>query len=398
MNPSRPLRVLHVIDSLGRVGGAEEQMLENLRRFNDLRLSHGILCLYELEEDDRSSEVPPGVEVNYVYRSGVKESSRPHMVRDMTRAIRQTQPDLIHCGLPNAALGSRIAGRRLGIPVVESLVNISHENIRTVDNPAVARWKLIAHRLLDRISMRSVVRFQALSQAVARSWIDTVGIPADRVVIIPRGVDMSRFESLNSQQARAELCDSLGLTHDTFLILNVGRQVPQKGQVYAVRAMAALLRDVPNSAFLSAGSRGPMSDRLKDEADQLGVSDRVFWLGVRSDIPALLGACDAFVFPSLYEGLGVSLLEAMAAGVPSVTTDIAPMTEVITDRESGLLVKPQHPEEIASALRELANDPELRTKLGGAARLHIETGYASSTTAAMIESVYRDVLGLPDPA
>jgi len=389
--------VLHVIDSLGRVGGAEEQLLENLRRFKDDRLQHQILCLYELESGSRSNEVPSGVHVTYVYPPGVKEASRFHMVQAMYRSIRAVGPDLMHCGLPNAGLGARLAGRRLGIPVIESLVNISHESVRLVDNPAVASWKLRAHRLLDRITMRSVSRFQALSQAVASSWIETVGLRADRVVVIPRGIDMGRFSGRDRAAAREHLLESLGLPEDAFVVLNVGRQVPQKGQLYAVQAMPELLQSAPTAVLLSAGTPGPMTDRLSAEVAQLGIADRVIWLGVRDDISVLLLAADAFVFPSLYEGLGVSLLEAMAAGLPVVTANVAPMTEVVTDRVTGLLVEPRQPAAIAAALRELAANMSLRDSLGAAASAHIAGIYASPATAASVEAMYRQVLALSEP-
>lgn len=369
-------------------------MLENIRQFKDGRMRHRILCLRELSANDRSDEVPPGVDVDYLYPVGVTERPRLSMIRDMVRIVKMINPDLMHCALPNAGLGSRISGRILGVPVVESLVNISHEAIRMTDNPAVAAWKLSAHRLLDRFSMRSVARFQALSEAVARSWIETVGIPPGRVVVIPRGIDLARFAVPDRDQSRRELLHSLGLADDAFVVLNIGRQVPQKGQIYAVRALPHLLEKVPTAVLLSAGTAGPMSDRLRKEADELGVAGRVVWLGVRSDIPQLLSAADAFVFPSLYEGLGVSLLEAMAAGVACVTTDKAPMTEVVTDGENGMLVKPQDPQALALALSEVALNDSLRKTLGETARRHIADSFSSESTAERIEALYQSILEL----
>ena len=385
--------VVHVIDSLGQVGGAEQQLVENLRRFQDPRLHHRVLCLYELQTNSRQGELPREVTVEYVFPEGATPH-RPKIIAATTAALRRIGPDVIHCGLPNAALAARIAGLVLGVPVFESLVNISHEAVRTTDNPAVHPWKLAAHRTVDRISMRSVARFQALSKAVERSWIETVGIPPERVVVIPRGVDTDLYGGPNLVSVRTDLLGGLGFSPDSFVVMNIGRQVPQKGQVYAIRALAELIRDVPEAVLLSAGTTGPSSGELRAEARRLGVSERVAWLGVRTDIPQLLEAADAFLFPSLYEGLGVSLLQAMASSLPVVTTGVAPMTEVVEHETNGLLVPPQDPAGIAAALRRLAGDPEFAAGLGAAGRATIATRFDSAVAAEQVESVYRELLGM----
>ncbi len=122
-------------------------------------------------------------------------------------------------------------------------------------------------------------------------------------------------------------------------------------------------------------------------------------LGARGDIPELMAAADAFVFPSLFEGLGVALLEAMAGGLPVVTTDVAPMNTIVTHGETGLLVPPRDAAAIAGAVARLVDDIELGARLGAAAREHILANYPSDRAAAAIEHLYLDVLGLaPQPA
>lgn len=391
----RPRDVVHVIDSLGRSGGAEQQLIANLRRFGDERLRHRILCLYEGHGDTRRREVPDGVEVEYLSAGGARIRNRLVLIGKVHSYVRRRAPDLIHCTLPDAALAARVAGRIRGVPVIETLVNISHEAVRTEDNPVVTPTKLAGHRLVDRWTMRWVARFQALSRAVADSWVEEVAIPRDRIVVIPRGVDAGEARSAESrQQVRAELLAELGLDEEAFLILNIGRQVAQKGQIHAIRAMPSVLDQVPSAAFVSAGSEGGATAVLREDIDRLGIDDRVRFLGVRDDIPRLLAAGDVFVFPSLYEGLGVSLLEAMAAGLACVTTDRRPMTEVVSHEVNGLVAPARDSSAIASALIRLARDPDLRSRLGSQARRDVIARYDSDDVARQVEALFLETLNL----
>jgi glycosyltransferase involved in cell wall biosynthesis len=126
--------------------------------------------------------------------------------------------------------------------------------------------------------------------------------------------------------------------------------------------------------------------------ERLGLSDRVILLGRRSDVPRLLGAADVFVFPSLFEGLGVSLLQAMGRGLPVVTTDRRPMSDVVSDGVTGLLVPAEDAAAIASAVAHLHADPALRARLGAAARGEVATHYDADEIAARVERFYLSAL------
>lgn len=387
---ARPL-VLHVIDSLGRSGGAEQQLVANLRRFDQSRLRHQVLCLYAAGASSRTQEIPEGVVVDHLLPDGVRSRNRAVLTLGVYRYVRRLRPTLVHCALPDAALSARIAGALSRTLVVESLVNISHEPIRTVDNTSVTPLKLALHRVIDRITMRSVDRFHALSPKVARSWREVVGLDPARMTVIPRGIDAAGFRGRSEDTRRAVLTE-LGLPESTFLILNIGRQVPQKGQIYLIRALPAIRADVPNAVLVSVGSQGPSTSELLDATDKQEMADAVRLLGIRDDIPRLLAAADVFVFPSLYEGLGVALLEAMASGLPCVTTDQDPMAEVVAHEESGLLVPLGDPAAIAEAVTRLARDPDLCRRLGDRARQSTLERFDLNRTAADIEKLYLDVI------
>ena len=386
--------ILHVTNSLGVNGGAEQQLVSNLRRFADTRLSHGLVALFEEDEGAlRTNAIPDSIPIEFLYRNGERSSGRRDIARRLASAVERIKPDLIHCSVSDASLASRVVGRRHHIPVVETLVNISHEPVRAIDNPNVRPWKLMVYRLIDRYTMRSVDRFHALTPAVAESWQRVVGLPADKMVVIPRGVDLDAVVStLDRDRARSRLFAELGVEGDPLVVLNVGRQTSQKGQRYLIEAMDDVWSS-HDAILVIAGQSGTNSAEL---AAMVGDRAQAHIVGARDDVPDLMAAADVFVFPSLFEGLGVSLLEAMAHSLPVVTTNVAPMNGIVTHRRTGILVPPRDAVAVAAAIDELATDGLLARSLGQAAHTHVATDYRLDEAAAAIEHLYADVLGLGD--
>lgn len=323
---------------------------------------------------------------------GEPRPSRLVSQRRLQALVSRLRPELIHCALPDASLASRLVAWRQKLPLIETLVNISHEPVRTEGNPNVTNFKLGLHRLLDRLTTKSVTRFQAISRAVADSWSRTVGLDPARITIIPRGIDVGAFFGVDRDEARIRVRHELALSDEALLLLNVGREQPQKGQRFLIEAMPAIVAEIPEAILLIAGSPGSHSRMLREMANGLGAS--VHFLGRRNDIAEFLAASDIFVFPSLYEGLGVSLLEAMAAGRAIVATDRPPMNEVIRTGSNGLLVQPGDPGDIAAAILRLARDPAERQRLGDAARRDVGARFSIEHTSARVERLYCEMLGI----
>lgn len=384
--------VMHVTNSLGVTGGAEQQLVSNLRRFRDRRLRHHLVCLYEEDYGSRAPDVPEDTAITYLYGPGVRAQSRLQTVRRLNSTVRRLQPDLIHCSVAEASLASRLVGRKRRVPVVESLINLSHERVRLVDNPGVKAWKLRAHSLADRITTRWVRRFHALSPAVAESWQRVVGIDPARISIIPRGVDAA--DLADRAHRGGDIRRELGVPRDAPLILAVGRQAAQKGQRYLVAAMPAVLERFPAAHLVIAGQPGNMSSVLQEIVADHHLGASVHIVGARDDVPALLAAADIFAYPSLFEGLGVGLLEAMAMGRACITTNVAPLNGVVTDDTTGILVAPRDPAALAGAVSRLAAEPELAARLGAAAAAHVEAHYRLDEAARGIEDLYVRTLGL----
>jgi len=379
-------RILHVINRFGTSGGAENQLYTNLRMFSHPDLVHEVAYIFRNDERDPL----PGVPKHGLFPIGANPG-RLEIIRALDRFVRDHRPDLIHCSLAEAALASRIVGWRRRIPVIESLVNISHEDVRVVDNPSVNPAKLAVHRMTDRVTMRPVTRFHALTRAVARSWRDNVGIPAGKITVIPRGVDLDRFE--HETIDRDAIRRSIDVAPDAPMLLNVARQEPQKGQRYLLEAIPLIARRHPGVVAVFAGRDGNSTSQLRSIVVTLGIQDHVRFLGVRDDVPKLLAASDVFVFPSLFEGLGVSLLEAMAANAAvCAVSDADPFDEIIEPGVTGAMFRAGDAHDLARTVIELLDDPERCTKMASAARHEIEANYRIEDITKRLEQMYLDVL------
>ena len=202
---------------------------------------------------------------------------------------------------------------RTGVPVLSSLVNTSYEPVRLVD-PNVKRWKLGGARLIDGLTTRHLTtHFHAISHAVKDSAIRRLGIGRSG----SRSYRGGAMRNVSGSQARSG-GEPLGGPsasggHDR-VVLNVGRREHQKGQRYLLEATASLAASYPGLVTLIAGREGHAAGELNQIATRAQLNGHVQFLGHRDDVPELLAAADLFVFPSLYEGLGGALIEAMALG------------------------------------------------------------------------------------
>jgi len=391
----RPTRVLHVINSLGVSGGAEQQLVSNLATFADARLEHHLAYLYEYDFETRVSAVTSHVASIQALFQADEKRSRWRTVRRLDTVVRELRPALIHCSLADASVAARIVGARRRIPVVESLVNIAHDRVRTLDNPNVQTWKLTAHRALDYLTTRRVARFHALSHAVAESWVRSVRLNRDLIEVIPRGLDIAALDTVAAAgPTRAQLNAEFGIPDGQLLLLNVGRLEPQKGQRYLVEAMPAIDKATGGATLLVVGRPGTSAAALTRLVDELGLAESVRFLGRRTDVPALMAACDVFVFPSLYEGLGVSLLEAMGTGCAVAASDVAPLNDVVTEGHDGRLFRAADPVDLARVVIDLASAADRRSLMADAAVTTIQDRFSLPKTAAALEALYLDVLGL----
>lgn len=377
----RTVDVHYVINQLGP-GGAERSLSELVGPLADRGVRTTVWCLHPI--DGRwagDAELPCGVRVL---------SARGLVAKAMKlrRELQEYRPDVVHTTLFESDLVGRLAAAGTGVPVLTSIVNTTYDSARFED-PRVSSLKLALVKGIDGWSAKTMTdHFHAITRAVKNSYVHHLGLPDDKITVIPRGRNGARLGAPSSvRRARARL--ALGVASDMELAVVVGRQEHQKGHVHLLRAAAWLARSRPQLQTLIAGREGNETVRLRALHQRLGLGDRVRFLGNRDDVPELLAAADLFVFPSLYEGLGGALIEAMALGLPIVCSDLPALREVVEEGGNADLVEPADPESLAAAIATLLEDRERRSAYAERSRELFETRFQIGACADAHARLYR---------
>jgi len=384
------IHVVHVIESLGP-GGAERLLYTNLKHFDPQRVRSTVITVYP----HNTHWVEPVKELGVPVVSLDCRSTRdiPKGVSRLRAWLRANRPDLVHSHLWAANVISRIAGRMTGVPVVSSVHNPDHEPQAWSDGADVSLITRHAVKALDRWTAKfGSSRMVAVSDYVRKGAGRDLHFPLQSIDLVYNPFDVDLMKA--PVKDRSELLRELGLPVESQILLNVARVSPQKGLLYAVRALPAILKQYPQAHLLSVGATTDprWTTELKREAESLGVADHFHMLGAQANVVDFLRACDIFVFPSLYEGLGIALIEAMAAGCVCVATNTGPIPEVVQDGKDGVLVPSADAEALARAICDLLGDPSRRSQLGTAAKQTAFSKFQPKEQAERLTRVYESVI------
>ncbi len=379
--PGAAIRVLHVIESLGR-GGAERSLVDRVARGDPGRLRHHVVAL--LSDDALVPELrAAGAAVDVLGGRGRRDL--PSLTARLAALIRRVRPDVVHTQLVSADIAGRAAALLGGgVPVVSTLQNMPYDP-RAHEVPAGWRGSLIKHADAA-LGRWTRTRYLAVSEAVRASYRTALGIPAERIEVVYNAVDHAGLAArAAAARARPALRAALGLPPGRRLIVTVARHVPQKGLEFLIDALARpplVARDVR----LALVGTGGLTAALQSRAAERGVGPRVQLLGRREDVVEILAAADVFALPSLYEGLPVALLEALAAGVPAVASDIPEIREVTT-AAGARLVPPGDADALARGLAEVLEDPTLAARLAAEGSREVRERFDVVTTTRRFEAV-----------
>ena len=385
------VHVVHLIESLGS-GGAERLLYTNLKHLDSKRVRSTVITVYPHDTHWLEPITALGVPVI---------SLNCRTTRDILKGISRlrswlstNRPDLVHSHLWAANIIGRVAGRIAGVPVVSSVHNPDHEPQAWSDGADVSLTTRHAVKTLDRWSAKlGCDRMVAVSDYVRKSAARDLHFDIDSIDLVYNPFDVDSIKAPVSKE-RSELLRELGLPAETQMLLNVARVSPQKGLLYALRALPAILRQYPLVHLVSVGATTDprWTAELKREAETLGVADHFHMLGARANVVDFLRACDIFVFPSLYEGLGIALIEAMAVGCVCVATNTGPIPEVVQNGKDGVLVPTGDADSIAREVCDLLGDPVRRAELGTAAKQTAFSKFQPKEQAERLTRVYESVL------
>jgi len=379
---SKPLKIDVFTDYFPpHLGGGVERVVDEVCR-RLARQGHTLRVFTFNTDRAPAYEVVDGVHVNRAPAiqltrfTRMQASLSPGLLPLAWRLARSHPPDIFHAH--NLFFTSTAAAVLLRYLLKRPLVTTLHlGSLRQLNGPSL----LLAssyERTLGRAIVRSSDRLIAVSKAVAGHAVH-LGAQPEAVRVIANGVDVQRFRP------------GAGRGNGTFRVACVGRLIFNKGPQYLVEAAPEVLQAHPEAEFVFVGD-GPLRPRLEERARQLGVGHRVTFLGTRPDVPAILQTCDVLVRPSLLEGMPLTVLEAMACGLPVVATPVSGTAELVHHGENGLLVRPADPASLSRAILRLMEDEPLREAQGREARRLVEGGYSWDAVAEKTLAVYRELL------
>ena len=293
----------------------------------------------------------------------------------LSRVIKQLRPDIVHAHDPHGVAMAALALNMSTQPAKPRLVAARRVDFHLGRN-AFSRWKY-----------RQVDTFICASEAI-RQIVLGDGVPAARAVTVHEGIDLARVDAA----PRADPHQELWLPHGAPLVGNVAALVPHKGQRHLIDAAALVLRQQPDARFIIAGD-GELRGALGQQIRHHHLDKHVMLAGFRPDVLSLHKAFDVFVMSSVMEGLGTSLLDAMACGKPVVATRVGGIPEVVVDGETGVLVPPRDHAAMAEAIVRLLEDQALRERMGAAGLQRVRRKFSAEVMARNTLRVYERLAG-----
>jgi glycosyltransferase involved in cell wall biosynthesis len=364
--PAPPGQVLLVIDSLDG-GGAERYVVDLAIALRERAWPVEVACSIGGVRAGALAEA--GIPVSVLVGGLAKRRVSGRYGRALRRLIQERRPAVVHAHLYASAAAAVLATRGLSVPVV-------------LTEHTEAPWRGRTARTVSRLVYQRVDHVVAVSSAIRNTLVGAYGVPAGRVdVLLPATTTPAALRRATGTSAGV-----IGVA---------GRLVPEKGVDVFLRAAALVSSVVPSARFVVIGD-GPLRAALEDSADSLGLAGTVTFTGFRTDAPQLIAGLDVLVVPSRSDGSPLVVCEAMAAGIPVVASRVGGLPDLVAHGDSGLLVRPEDPEDLARTLVSLLMDPAATQALGHRAR-QLAEGRSHARLVDRMTEVYRAVAAPATP-
>lgn len=370
-NPSNPKIRLMLISHDLAIGGLQQVVVNICRTINREKFKISVLCLRALGEF--MSEVEKlGIKVFFLPQ---KRGTDYFSFLKVAKILRREKIEVIHTHntqpFIDGTLGALLSG-------VKTIIHTDHAR----DFPDKKRY-MFAEWLMAHFAYKIV----GVSEHTSKNLIKYEKISKKKIITIPNGIDGQKYSIKIDKKAKRK---ELGVKGDG-PVIGVGvRLTKQKGITYLLRAMPKIAAAFPDIALIIAGE-GPLEDQLKKEACDLGIRKNVFFIGPRLDMPDLLKIFDIYVLPSIWEGLPMILLEAMAAGCPIIATDVGGVATAINHGENGSLVEAKNFEFLANEIINLLSNNELKKKYSTNGLKIFKSKFNSKSMTDSYEKLYQRI-------
>jgi glycosyltransferase involved in cell wall biosynthesis len=352
------------------IGGAERCLTTIAVRLDRSRFEPVVYCLGPRPSRADASCVPileaSGVEVHFLDARGAWQF--PFVVHRLKRLLAAQNPHILQTFLFHANFVGRIAGRWAGVKTVLAGIRVAEH---------AAQW----HLWLNRLTQHWVDRYVCVSRAVAAFSVVHTGLPREKLVVIPNGIDLAKYPAEQPADLR-----EFGIAAGRRAITFVGRLELQKGVDCLIASAPEWLANVPDCDLLLVGE-GRLRPSLEAACKKAGIADRVHFAGWRSNVPAILAACDLLVLPSAWEGMPNVVLEAMASRRPVVASDVEGVRELLGPNAPGQTISYGDTQAMSAAITAFLRSPELSKASGLENRRRAEEHFP---VAAMVRA-YEDL-------
>jgi len=380
---------MHIITRLDMGGSAQNTLLtcRELSPKYDIVLAHGLSLESGMTPTERrilESQMKSAGQkgVTFLLISGLVRRIDPfHDLCawvSLLKHIRREKPDLVHTHSSKAGILGRLAAKLAGVPLI---VHTPHGHVFYGHfGPAASRLFLLIERGFDAITDCVI----ALTEGEKKDYIACSVSRPQKLHTVHSGVDLDRFKPGCTDTAA--LKKELGLNQKSQVVGTIGWLLPIKGPVFLLEAMMRIWANKTDALLVYVG-KGELEGKLKEEAFRRGVGDRVFFLGWRGDVHHVMQLFDVFVLPSLNEGMGRVLVEAMAAAKPIVASNVGGIPDLVKHEHNGFLARPADAQDLSYYIEKLLKDDQLRLRMGQRGQV-LARDYSIEEMLAKLEQLY----------
>lgn len=362
-------KIIHLIQSLDS-GGCENILLRTLPLLGEFE--HVIITLKnrgEMAENFEKKNIP-------VKNIGQRSFFDFFSYRRLLKTVKGMKPDLVVTYLFHADAIGRLFlqafTRKKIIPFLRTTYN--HPKYRKA-------------RIFEKLTRYFVKHYLANSESVKNYYIKNIGVPREKITVIPNGIDVAYYQSLERNE---NLRIEFDINPDETAIICVANLHINKGHQYLLEAFEEVYKDNQKTKLLLVGD-GEEKKNLLEQIEDYDSKNNILFLGKRNDVPEFLKISDIFVLPTLFEGMSNAIIEAMAAGVPVITTDIPENRDLIENEKTGILFPVKNIHRLIEAIKSLMTDPDLRKQLGQNSRQSIEKKFNIRLAASQLARFFEEI-------
>ena len=365
----KKLTVIHLVEDM-KTGGAERVIADIAEGLDSEKYDVRVWCI--ARGGNTADELAEkGIEVKIL---GISSYHNPLKILRLKRLLTEAGPDIVHTHGYFASVIGRLSAKKAGIPIIFAHVHSTYWDYKK------------KHILMERKLSRFTHKIICCSRAVENFVKDIEKVGDGKTLVIYNGVDEERFYPMeDAPSIRTEL----GIDEKALVVGTVSSLTPHKGHEYLIQAASLVKEELPSAKFLIVGD-GPLRTELEDQVKNFSAHPFIMFTGTRKDVPKILSVMEVFVLPSSSrEGLGIAIIEAMAAEKPVVATDIGGIPEAVKKGETGFLVSPGDPGALAKAIIELLQNPEKAKEMGKKGRARFKEKFTRKKMLSETDALYQ---------